>query len=97
MAPPKQLLPAPLPNPIIRLACLILFALAIATVSQTVALAQQPADPNAAQARAQEILKQAREALGGEANLKAVQSLAANGNFKTAIMGRLVQGDFKIG
>ncbi len=54
------------------------------------------ADAEAAKARAQAVLKQAREALGGEANLAAVKSLQANGDFKTAMGGREVQGDFKV-
>jgi hypothetical protein len=41
-------------------------------------------------------LKQAREALGGESNLSALKSLQAQGNFKGAMFGRAVQGDFKI-
>src|SRR5437867_12468344 len=96
MATPKFLFSALMPDAAIRSARLILVVLAMLTVWQTDLLAQQPADPAAAQARAQEILKQAREALGGEANLRAIQSLAANGNFKATIMGRSAQGDFKI-
>jgi hypothetical protein len=51
-------------------------------------------DPNAT--KAQELLKQAREAIGGEANLKAIQSLIVEGKFKNAMMGQLMQGDLKI-
>ena len=96
MATPKFLFSTLMPDTAIRHACLILVVLAALTAMQTDLLAQQPADPAAAQARAQEILKQAREALGGETNLRAIQSLAANGNFKATLMGRPVQGDFKI-
>lgn len=46
--------------------------------------------------KAQELLKQAREAIGGEANLKAIQSLVIEGKFKNTMMGRLMQGDLKI-
>ncbi|MEO6727165.1 MAG: hypothetical protein ABIP14_17895, partial [Blastocatellia bacterium] len=79
-----------------RFIYLVFIALVVLPLWQTSLLAQQPANSAAAQARAQEILKQAREALGGEANLKAIQSLAANGNFKATFMGRPAQGDFKI-
>ncbi|MFN7928293.1 MAG: hypothetical protein U0Y68_10155 [Blastocatellia bacterium] len=57
----------------------------------TTALAQ---DPNVA--KANELIKQAREALGGEANLKAVQSFVVEGKFKAMMMGRPSQGDLKI-
>ncbi len=46
--------------------------------------------------KAQELLKQAREAIGGEANLKALQSLVIEGKFKNTMMGRPAQGDLKI-
>ncbi len=46
--------------------------------------------------KAQELLKQAREAIGGEANLKAIQSLVIEGKFKNTMMGRPTQGDLKI-
>lgn len=64
------------------------------------ALAQEPAG-NAAneaanKARAQAVLKQTREALGGEANLSAIKSLAINGNFRSVVGGREVKGDLKI-
>jgi hypothetical protein len=57
---------------------------------------QDSGSHEAAKKRAQEILKQAREALGGEANLSALKSLQAQGNFKGAMFGRGVQGNFKI-
>src|SRR5206468_3668427 len=71
----------------------ILLILALTLFSLTVIQAQE-ADQKAA--RAQELLKQAREALGGEANLKAIQSLSASGNFRGTVMGRGVEGNFKL-
>jgi hypothetical protein len=56
----------------------------------------QPVGAEAAKSRAQEVLKQAREALGGEANLATIKSLQANGDFKTLQAGREVKGNFKI-
>ena len=47
-------------------------------------------------ARAEAVLKQAREALGGEANLAAVKSMAINGEFRALMSGREVKGDIKI-
>jgi len=47
-------------------------------------------------ARAQEILKQARAALGGEANLKAIRSLSASGKFHGALGGRAMEGDLNL-
>jgi hypothetical protein len=71
--------------------------LALTLILSAFAFAQdQPSNAEAAKARAQEVLKQAREALGGEANLAAVKSLQAQGKFKTAMAGREVQGDLKI-
>lgn len=96
MATPKSFLSDFLPTCTIRIVRSSLLSLAFLTFWQTNLLAQQTPDPAAAQAHAQEVLKQAREALGGEANLKAIQSLAANGNYKATVMGRPVQGDFKI-
>jgi hypothetical protein len=75
----------------------ILLSLLTLLLLPALAFAQnQPSNPEAAKARAQEVLKQAREALGGETNLAALKSLQANGNFKTAMGGREVQGGFKI-
>jgi hypothetical protein len=51
-------------------------------------------DPNAA--KAQDLIKQAREAIGGETNLKALQSFVIEGKYKGAMMGRPTQGDLKI-
>ena len=51
---------------------------------------------DANEVKAQNIIKQAREALGGEANLKAVQSLTMQGKFTATLMGRPAQGDLKI-
>ncbi len=73
------------------------FAFLLILILPSLSFAQsQNADPEAAKARAQEILKQCREALGGEANLSAIKSLQVNGNFRAAMAGREVQGDFKI-
>ena len=83
-------------NAALRFVRVALLAVVLVSIGRVNSAAQSPADPDAAQARAQEILKQAREALGGEANLRAIQSLAANGNFKATFMGRPAQGDFKI-
>lgn len=47
-------------------------------------------------ARAEAVLKQAREALGGETNLAAVKSMAINGEFRALMSGREVKGDIKI-
>ncbi|MBS1787125.1 MAG: hypothetical protein JST85_05350 [Acidobacteria bacterium] len=47
-------------------------------------------------ARAESILKQTRDALGGEANLSAIKSLAINGEFRTVMGGREIKGDIKI-
>lgn len=63
-------------------------------------LAQEPA-ANAAneaanKARAQAVLKQTREALGGEANLSAIKSMAINGDFRSMAGGREVKGELKI-
>ncbi len=60
-------------------------------------LAQNTPETNAANVtKAQDILKQAREAIGGEANLKAIQSLVIEGKFKSAMMGRPTEGNLKI-
>lgn len=58
-----------------------------------ISLAQEAAQKAA---RAQEILSQARAALGGEAGLKAIQSLTASGNFRGSMMGRAIEGSFKL-
>lgn len=47
-------------------------------------------------ARAETVLKQTREALGGESNLAAIKSLAINGEFRALVSGREVKGDLKI-
>lgn len=70
---------------------LLIIGLSLTTVAQT-----QPIDPETAKSRAREIINQCREALGGTATLSAIKSLQANGNFRGAIAGREVQGDFKI-
>ncbi|MGH9801586.1 MAG: hypothetical protein ACRD82_14580 [Blastocatellia bacterium] len=57
----------------------------------------QNANSDAAnKARAESVLKQAREALGGDANLTAIKSMAINGEFRTVMGGREVKGDIKI-
>lgn len=55
---------------------------------------QAPAD----KARAQELLAQARDALGGDARLKAVQSLALNGSFRRVMGPQMPEssGDFEM-
>lgn len=70
-------------NPLLLL-CLLLALLATAWAQ----------DPNGA--KAQDLLKQARAAIGGEANLKTIQSVVVEGKFKGALMGRPAQGDLKI-
>ena len=46
--------------------------------------------------RAETVLKQTREALGGEANLAAIKSMAINGAFRALVSGREAKGDLKI-
>ena len=75
---------------------LIMTALTLTLLFAPAVSSQESASPEAAKKRAQEILKQAREALGGEANLSALRSIQAQGNFKGAMFGRAVQGNFKI-
>jgi hypothetical protein len=55
-------------------------------------------DPQADAARAQEVLSQARNALGGEAKIKAVQSLAASGKFRRILGPQApeMSGDFEM-
>lgn len=55
---------------------------------------QAPAD----KARAQELLAQARDALGGDAKLKAVQSLVLNGSFRRVMGPQMPEssGDFEM-
>ncbi len=75
----------------------IISTLTLTLFLSALAFAQaQPGAAEAASSRAQEVLKQAREALGGEANLAAIKSLQANGDFKTLQAGREVKGNFKI-
>src|SRR5262245_1811345 len=75
---------------------LIVTALTLTLLLAPAVLSQDSGGSEAAKKRAQEILKQAGEALGGEANLSALKSLQAQGKFKGVMMGRGVQGDFKI-
>src|SRR5258708_38359792 len=50
-------------------------------------------DDTTAAARGQQVLAQARAALGGEAKLKAVQSLSATGSFRQVVRGATPQGN----
>jgi hypothetical protein len=72
---------------------LILVALPLLALGQDQAAAGNSGQALAA--RAQEILQKAREALGGEANLKAIQSLTASGNFRGVMQRRPVSGQIK--
>ncbi len=73
----------------------ITYTLALLLIFSATAFAQET-NPEAAKARAQEVLKQAREALGGQANLAAIKSLQVQGDFKGLRFGRPSQGDFKV-
>ncbi len=53
-------------------------------------------EPDAAVARAQEIIRQGRAALGGDAALNAVKSLSASGEFHNQLQGRDVSGQLKL-
>ncbi len=60
------------------------------------ALAQeQPADQASKLQKAQEILQQARAALGGEANLKAIQSLSVSGDYLATRGQQQIKGEIK--
>ncbi|MFN0084856.1 MAG: hypothetical protein ACKVX9_05670 [Blastocatellia bacterium] len=59
-------------------------------------LGQEPVNPEASRARALEVLKQAREAIGGEAALSGIKSLQVQGSVKATRGERSTQGDFKI-
>jgi hypothetical protein len=54
------------------------------------------ANDAANKARAENVLKQTREALGGEANLAAIKSMAISGDFRSVVGGREIKGDLKI-
>jgi hypothetical protein len=69
----------------------MIFALAAALMLPLAALAQT-ADPAKA-AKAQEILKQARAAIGDESKLKGLQSLSASGTFRRAMGDRETNGE----
>jgi hypothetical protein len=60
----------------------LILAIAFAAVACTSASANSGDDKAAASARAQELLDQARAALGGEAKIKTVQSLTASGKLR---------------
>jgi hypothetical protein len=74
------------------------FLLTLTLLLSAAAFAQTtPTDnPEAAKARAREVLKQAREALGDADKLAALKSLQIQGDFKGMRAGRPSQGDFKI-
>jgi hypothetical protein len=60
------------------------------------ALAQeQPADQAAKIQKAQEVLQQARAAVGGEASLKAIQSLSVSGEYQALQGQRPIKGEIK--
>lgn len=60
------------------------------------ALAQEPPANQADKVqKAQAVLQQVRAALGGEANLKAIQSLAASGEYRSTMGQRQVAGEIK--
>src|SRR5262245_42229984 len=61
-----------------------------------IAFAQDQLSAEATKARALDVLKQAREALGGEATLASIKSLQVQGGFKGMRFNRPTQGDFKI-
>ena len=73
----------------LSLSVLVMFILVNVVLAQDV-------DRVATAAKAQELLKQAREAIGGEANLKGFQTLVIEGKFKNAMMGRPMSGELKI-
>ena len=71
---------------------LFLLAMLFAVPART----QEQANLEAAKTRAAAALKQAREALGGEAALAAVKSLQVQGDYKVIRGERPTQGNFKI-
>jgi hypothetical protein len=68
------------------------FSLAV-VFAMACAVAARGSDP-----RADELIKQAREALGGEAKLKAIRSLSASGKFRRVIpdVDRQIEGEVEI-
>lgn len=79
-----------------RITPILFFMLSLIVLLHSGSTAQEVVNTEAAKARAQEVLKQAREALGGEANLSTIKSLAINGDYHSVINGREVKGDIKI-
>ena len=71
------------------------FAVVAALALSVLAFAQGGAKQSSETKRAEEILKAARNALGGEAKLKAVQSLSANGKYRRVISGNDVSGEIE--
>jgi hypothetical protein len=67
----------------------ILSAVALAAVASAPAFA----DGNAGAARAEEVLKQARAALGGEEKLRGVQGLSIKGKFRRVMQEREMSGE----
>jgi hypothetical protein len=67
----------------------------ILLLSLSVSAQEQPANQVDKVQRAQAILQQVRAALGGEANLKAIQSLAASGDYRSTIGQRQTSGEIK--
>lgn len=74
-----------------------MLALTIGLMMTIISLAQNvaPVDPANA-AKAQEILKQAREAIGDEAKLKALRTLSATGSFRRTDGGIELNGEIEL-
>lgn len=95
----KQHLPTAVSVPIkkaFRITPVLFSMLSLIVLLHSDSKAQEVVNAEAAKAHAQEVLKQAREALGGEANLSTIKSLAINGDYHSVINGREVKGDIKI-
>src|SRR5262245_61439904 len=74
----------------------IIPTLALTLLLPLCALAQeQPAKQAGNAQKAQEVLQQARAALGGEASLKAIQILSVSGEYHTSQGQRQVSGEIK--
>src|SRR5258708_8860155 len=70
--------------------------LSIITVFVLGSAAYAAGDDTTAAARGQQVLAQTRAALGGEAKLKAVQSLSATGSFRQVVRGATPQGNMEV-
>jgi hypothetical protein len=70
----------------------MILTLTLTLLGSTAALAQN-GKADAAAARAQELVKQARAAIGGEEKLKALQSLSAAGTFRRLLGDREMSGE----